>query len=122
MRDDDGAADDEADGEGLEEFLVGEPSSTQRMTVGDAAVAAEDEEATRPRVLVSGSAPSVDAGIEGEEAADLEVVGPRMRSFMRSRNLRNSSRFIVRLLDREDEIGFTVLRRKTVQWNRSLRH
>src|SRR5690606_27350271 len=75
--DDDGAADDEADGEGLEELLVGEAElGAADEVVGDAVVAAEDEGGDEAEELLGGSvegAVLVDAGVEGPEAADLEI-------------------------------------------------
>src|SRR5690606_8873767 len=75
--DDDGAADDEADGEGLEELLVGEADlGALDEVVGDAAVAAEDEGGDEAEERLGGGverAVLVDAGVEGPEAVDLEV-------------------------------------------------
>src|SRR5690606_5336324 len=75
--DDDGAADDEGDGEGLEELLVGEAElGAADEVVGDAVVAAEDERGDEAEELLGGGVEGsilVDAGVEGPEAADLEV-------------------------------------------------
>ena len=55
MRDDDGAADDEADGEGLEEFFVGQAGfDAADEVVGDAVVAAEDERGDEAEELLDG--------------------------------------------------------------------
>src|SRR5690606_24241058 len=77
--DDDRSADDQADGEGFEEFVVGDAFlDAAEDVVRDAVVAAEDEGGDEAEQLLcprGQGAVLVDAGVEGEEALDVEVAG-----------------------------------------------
>src|SRR5688572_6531470 len=78
MRNDDRPADDEADGQSLCDLGVGEPLlGAADEVVGDAVVAAEYEGGDEAEQLLRRCRQGtvlVDAGVEGEEAADVEVV------------------------------------------------